>query len=267
MASLSLISVASPDSSGKPQQVKQSALRGKLLEGDEYMAAEDFEKAANAYAEAIASTDRAISEDAQKKLHGALLKQKSGWIIEHWKLSALVALAACALCLYSYDRLYRANAATCSWAVTMHTPWSRELPTDIFLCEFELAVGEIALLRSSIAEPLCTEQVAKPGFDPELILYSQSVEDPMKEVKIEIKGVNIGWLRKLYLQLQGFFTWGLHIHIANTGGIHAYAVLQKRERTVRVWHVPNAADPSTADVRDVARSLAYEVMSEGWVRK
>jgi hypothetical protein len=255
-----------------------------LLEGDEAAKDRDWQKAAESYKDALASTDPGVRvtatreyQHARGEMRGLWWKQKflhriGTYFRENWvEFTARLILCSLFAVLLGFlafrkrmwlldrlPRLFKHLFGTSTSPIIM-TPlkYTTDAPSELFAAEM-MAAGEN--VRSILANVLAAPVVhSRHGTSMTLYLPSQGFQQAIEALP-DIKGVELGKIAKFVLAMFRFFSWRVEsgIGFANNQVV-GIASLRQAWTMTRVWRA-TAPSSSPLDVAPVARELAYNIL-------
>jgi hypothetical protein len=251
-----------------------------LLEGDEAVRDGDWEKAAQAYKESLASTDSSVRASAtrgyqrahaemrsiwwrQKLLHNAKTYFEQNGIEFGLKLLGAVFLAW--LLLANRNRL---RPLFNEWLRTRTSPivmtpmkFTADAPVDLFAAEMTAASENLrSVLNAAAAAPFAYSREGST-----LYLPSQCLDQVIAGLP-EVKGINLGKTAAFFMSLARFFSWRVESGLA-TDSNQAVAIASLRQgfRIDMTWRVSGPLS-NPLDVAALSRELAYNVLGIPFVR-
>jgi Calcineurin-like phosphoesterase len=255
-----------------------------LLEGDEATKDGEWQKAADAYKDALASSDavtRAAAtrgyQHARDEMRGLWWKQKllhglDTYFRENWVEFAILILAALLVTLLYYKwtwlrhhthlllgELFRPRSSPIIMAPVKYTS---DAPSELFAAEMA-ATGEH--LRSILSTVLAAPIVhSRRGSTYTLYLPSPSFQQAIESLP-EMKGVDLGKIAKFVFAVFRFLSWRVEsgIGTANNQAV-GIALLRNAWTVAMIWRASGPMS-SPLDVGPVARELAYNILGVPFV--
>ena len=244
----------------------------KLAEATAYERAQEYDRAAAAYQQGLSSKDAWVRNQAEEGFQRALKLAKvetwkhtaSGQFFRRWWRDIVVAIGVVILLLLARRLgLGRALVAVTRYLIGKPTMMilpprkgHENAPVDEFRVQLILALRDIQMTMA----PFSTSQFLVVG-DTKVTAPGTGEELPEVKVgKIELKAL-IAWLiavRDLFRRRIRIEIWG------STARVQAVAVQRFVWVEERFWVTP--APGSVADVMEAAQQLAYNMLSQGFLR-
>ncbi len=253
-----------------------------LLEGDEAARDEDWQKAAQAYDQALASTDSSVRASAIRGFQRAHEEMRSLWwrqkllhsirtyFEENWVEFVLKLLAVLVLVWLVIANRQRLRGLVKWWIRTRTSPiiitpakYTTDAPVDLFAAEMKAASENLgSVLKSVVAAPLVH---SRSGSGMTLYLPSQGFQEIIAGLP-DVKGINLGKIAAFVMSVVRYFSWHIESGLA-TSSSQAVAVASLRQgwRTEMTWRVSGPIS-NPLDVAALSRELAYNVLGIPFVR-
>lgn len=255
-----------------------------LMEGDEATKDEEWQKAVDAYKEALASSDAGTRAAAnrgyqrardemrglwwrQKLLHHLETYFKENWVEFVSKLVLVVVLAlVLGILLYRKwtwlrerldflpERLFRRRTSP---IIMTPVKYTTDAPSELFAAEMGAAGENLrSILSAVVAAPVVH---SRRGAAVTLYLPSQGFQQAIDSLP-EMKGVDLGKIAKFALALFRYFSWRVEsgVGTANNQAV-GIASLRNAWTVTMTWRVSGPIS-SALDVGPLARELAYNIL-------
>lgn len=257
-----------------------------LLEGDEAAKDGEWQKAADAYKEALVSSDPATRNAAsrgyqrardemrglwwrQKLLHRLELYFKENWVqLVLELLFGLLLLLAVLLAIFLYYKLtwlhHRVHILLERLFRTRNSPiimtpvkYTTDAPSELFAAEMAAAGENLrSLLSTVVASPVVH---SRRGAAFTLYLPSQGFQQAIDSLP-ELKGADLGKIAKFVFALFRYFSWRVESGVGTaTNQAVGVASLRNAWTVAMTWRVSGPIS-NALDVGPLARELAYNIL-------
>jgi hypothetical protein len=255
-----------------------------LTEGDEATKDAEWQKAADAYKEALASSDAGTRAAANRGYHRARDEMRGLWwrqkllhrmetyftenSVEFMLKLVLVLVLAVVLGIFLHrkwtwlrerlhfllGRLFRPRTSP---IIMTPVKYTTDAPSELFAAEMGAAEENLrSILSAVLAAPVVH---SRRGAAVTLYLPSQGFQQAIDSLP-EMKGVDLGKIAKFALALFRYFSWRVEsgIGTANNQAV-GIASLRNAWTVTMTWRVSGPIS-SNLDVGPLARELAYNIL-------
>jgi 3',5'-cyclic AMP phosphodiesterase CpdA len=238
-----------------------------LIEGAEYAKDEEWDRAAQAYRQALQSSDPATREIAQKGYETAgshtrrdpyqqSVTQLVLHFLWHHALDLLLAALLVGLIIWLVRKMVRKPYDTSKPPIVLlPTKYSPDAPIELFAAEMIVSAEEIRETFSAAGGNPYIRFAAFPAFaqpSPTFQAVIASIPD--------VKGVNLGKFVGFFVNLYNYFSWHVDSGIATQQGrAIGIAFLRRAWRTESVLRASGTIS-GPIDTLNISRELAYNIV-------
>jgi len=259
---------------GSPTQAPVLADKSEyLVEGAEAVKDEDWEKSAQAYRKALASSDSSTRELAKKGYENARDHLRSDFwgqsplptvahFLRHMWLALLLVLLVVGLVGRSLWRKIQQPYNPAKPPMLLPPiKYTSDAPAELFAAEMIASADELRQMFREISD---NPYIGTASLQTPLLHASQSFQMVIDSIP-DVKGVKLGKIATFFVALFQYFSWhvesGIAVYTDRAVGI---AFLRRAWRTHMVLRA-SAAITGPSDVVKISRDLAYNIVGMAFV--